>query len=110
MLSMARATRLLQDAKLGKRSVDNCTLFGFDIGVPRTFDLVQEPAQPAMSPHQGGGRPLCILPEIHGAAASIDGAAIIPQAVAPRSGEASQLVNPIKAPGEANRCIAAEAD
>jgi hypothetical protein len=39
-----------QDANLGKRSIDNCALFGFDIGVPRTFDLVQEPAQSAMSP------------------------------------------------------------
>ena len=93
-----------QDTNLGKRSVDNCTLFGFDIGVPGTFDLVQEPAQSAMSPDEAGGRLLCILPEVHGAAASIDGAAIIAEAVAPRSGERSQLVNSIKAPSEADCC------
>ena len=57
-----------------------------------------------MSPDEAGGRSLCILPEIHGAAASIDGAAIIAEAVAPRSGERSQVVNSIKAPSEADCC------
>jgi hypothetical protein len=57
-----------------------------------------------MSPDEAGGRLLCILPEINGAAASIDGAAIIAEAVAPCSGERSQLVNSIKTPTEANCC------
>ena len=83
---------------------DNCPLFGFDSGVPGAFDLVQEPAQSAMAPGEAGGRLLCILPEVHGAAASIDGAAIIAEAVAPGSGEASQLVNSVKAPSEAHCC------
>jgi hypothetical protein len=93
-----------QDANLGKRRVDTCTLFGFDTGVPRTFDHVQETAQSAMSPDEAGGRSLCIVSEVHGAAASIDGGAIIAQAVAPRSGERSQLVDSIKAPSEADGC------
>jgi hypothetical protein len=66
-----------QDAKLGKRRVDNSALFRFDIGVPGTFDLVQEPAQSAMSPNEAGGTLFCSLPQVHGAAASIDGAAIM---------------------------------
>jgi hypothetical protein len=93
-----------QDPNLGKRSVNNCALFGFDSGIRRAFDFVQEPAQPAMSPDQARGRLLCIVPEVQGAAASIDGGAIIGEAVSPRSGEASQVVNPIKAPSEANCC------
>ena len=56
-----------RNAKLGKRSIDNSPLFGLNIGVPRTFDLVQEPAQSAMSPDEAGGRLLCILPEVHSA-------------------------------------------
>jgi hypothetical protein len=91
-----------QDANRGKRSLYNCTLFGLDIGVPRTFDLVQEPTQSAMSPDEAGSGLLCILPEVHGTAAAIDGAAIIAEAVAPRSGERSQLGNSIKAPSEAD--------
>ena len=101
-----------QDPNFGKRSVDNCPLSWFDVRVPGTFDLVQQPAQSAMSPDEAGGRALCILPEIYGTAASIDGAAIIAEAVAPRSGERSQLVNSIKAPSKADcwRRHAAEAN
>ena len=101
-----------QEPNLGKLRVDNCPLLRFDIGVPGTLDLVQEPAQSAMSADEAGGRLLCILPKVHGAAASIDGAAIIAEAVAPRSGERSQLVNSIKAPSKADcwRRHAAEAN
>ena len=58
-----------RDANLGKRSVDNCALFRFDVGVPGISDLVQEPAQSAMSPDEAGSGLLCILPEVHGTAA-----------------------------------------
>jgi hypothetical protein len=43
-----------QEPNLGKLRVDNCPLLRFDIGVPGTLDLVQEPAQSAMSPDEAG--------------------------------------------------------
>jgi hypothetical protein len=86
MLSIARARRLV-GTPTSANAVSIIALFRFDVGVPGISDLVQEPAQSAMSPDEAGSGLLCILPEVHGTAAAIDGGPIIAEAVAPRSGE-----------------------
>ena len=104
MLSSARATRLLRmpTSANAVSIIARCSGSILAFRGPLTSSKNQ-PNRPCRQTRQAAGL-LCILPEIHGTAASIDGAAIIAEAVAPCSGEASQLVNSIKAPSEANCC------
>jgi hypothetical protein len=51
---MARTTWL--NADIGECRADKRKLLRFDLAVSRTFDFIQEPAQPAMPIDQAGSR------------------------------------------------------